>query len=239
VATLAASQPDRRPGAVARRGIMRSRTGRVALVIVVRAGAVACTSDAARRSSAPAAPPTTAAHPATHPSSASVAANVSPQQLRAQFEQLGQHALLTMRLNPQPGIQDLGLPTGRRGVAATQRRPEPAGRDGLRRHPGRPLPAAVAGLCQRPLHLCQRRRQPGRLGQAAGPGRPDGLLRGLRLLVGHRQHGQVQPDDAVGTARTRVTGLTRQVDSYAARDYSQAYKLERDTSRPPSPPAPP
>jgi hypothetical protein len=40
-------------GAVARRGIVRSRTGLVALVIVVLAGAVACTSDSARRSSAP------------------------------------------------------------------------------------------------------------------------------------------------------------------------------------------
>jgi hypothetical protein len=78
---------------------VRSRTGLVALVIVVLAGAVACTSDSARRSSAPAAPTTTAAHPATHPSSAPVAANASPQQLRAQFEQLlGQHALLAMRL---------------------------------------------------------------------------------------------------------------------------------------------
>jgi hypothetical protein len=40
---------------------------------------------------------------------------------------------------------------------------------------------------------------------------------------------QIQPDDAVRTARTRVLGLTRQIDAYAARDYSQAYKLERDT----------
>ena len=42
-------------------------------------------------------------------------------------------------------------------------------------------------------------------------------------------NGQVQPDDAVRTARTRVVGLIKQVDAYAARDYSQAYKLERDT----------
>ena len=40
-------------------------------------------------------------------------------------------------------------------------------------------------------------------------------------------NGQVQPDDAVRTARTRVVGLIKQ--AYAARDYSQAYKLERDT----------
>jgi hypothetical protein len=42
-------------------------------------------------------------------------------------------------------------------------------------------------------------------------------------------NGQVRSDDAVRTARTRVMGLMRQVDAYAARDYSQAYKTERDT----------
>jgi hypothetical protein len=78
---------------------MRSRTGLVALVIFVLAGAVACTSGSPRRSSAPAAPTTAAADHATHPSAAPIASNASPTQLRAQFEQLlGQHALLAMRL---------------------------------------------------------------------------------------------------------------------------------------------
>src|SRR5678815_5440161 len=78
---------------------MRSRTGLVALVIFVLAAAAACTSNTPSRSSPSAAPTTTAAHDATHPSSAPVAANASPTQLRAQFEQLlGQHALIALRL---------------------------------------------------------------------------------------------------------------------------------------------
>jgi hypothetical protein len=40
-------------------------------------------------------------------------------------------------------------------------------------------------------------------------------------------NGQVQAGDAVRTARTRVVGLIKQVDAYAADDYGQAYKIER------------
>ena len=78
---------------------MRSRTGLVALIVFVLAGAVACTSGSPRRSSAPAVPTTAAADHTTHPPSAPVAAEASPTKRRAQFEQLlGQHALLAMRL---------------------------------------------------------------------------------------------------------------------------------------------
>jgi hypothetical protein len=40
-------------------------------------------------------------------------------------------------------------------------------------------------------------------------------------------NGQIQPDDAIRAARGRVQGLIKQVDAYAAGDYGQAYKLER------------
>ena len=40
-------------------------------------------------------------------------------------------------------------------------------------------------------------------------------------------NGQVRAGDAVRTARTRVVGLIKQVDAYAADDYGQAYKIER------------
>src|SRR4029453_8875711 len=80
-----------------RRGIVRSRTGLVALVIFVLAAAVACTSDTASRSSSPASP-TTAAHHATDTTGTPAATTASPKELGAQFEQLlGQHALLPMR----------------------------------------------------------------------------------------------------------------------------------------------
>jgi hypothetical protein len=77
---------------------VRSRSGLVALVIFVLAAGVACTSDTASRSSSPASP-TTAAHHATDTTGTAAAADGSPKELGAQFEQLlGQHALLAMRL---------------------------------------------------------------------------------------------------------------------------------------------
>ena len=82
----------------ARRGIVRSRTGLVALVIFVLVVGAACTSGSASRSSLPASP-TTAAHHVTDTTGTEAAADGSPKELGAQFEQLlGQHALLAMRL---------------------------------------------------------------------------------------------------------------------------------------------
>ena len=78
---------------------MRSRTGLVALVIFVLVAAVACTSGTASRSSSPASPTTAAHHHVTDTTATPAAADGSPKELGAQFEQLlGQHALLAMRL---------------------------------------------------------------------------------------------------------------------------------------------
>ena len=149
---------------------MRSRTGPVALAILVLAGAVACTADSTGRSSAPAGPTTTAAHPATHPSSAPAAPNASPQQLRAQFEQLlGQHALLAMRLTRSQvartsDFQQVAEASLQHNSDALSQLVETAYDDTQ----GDRFQPLWQGLCQRPLYLRERCRQPGRISQAAG-----------------------------------------------------------------------
>ena len=210
---------------------MRSRTGLVALVIVVLAGAVACTSDSARRSSAPAAATTTAAHPATHPSGAPVAANASPTQLRAQFEQLlGQHALLAMRLTRSQvsrtsDFQQVAEASLQQNSDALSQLVETAYDDTQR---GRFQQLWQGYVTDLSTYASAAASQDASAKQQA---RADlmAYCDEYGSWLATASNGQVRSDDAVRTARTRVMGLTRQVDAYAARDYSQAYKLERDT----------
>jgi hypothetical protein len=210
---------------------MRSRTGLVALVIFVLAGAAACTSGSPGRSSTPAAPTTTAAHDATHPSGAPVAANGSPTQLRAQFEQLlGQHALLALRLT--------------RSQVAKSADFEQVAQASLQHNSD-----ALSQLVETAYdHTQGGRFQPlwqgyvtdlSAYASAAASQDPSAKQQARAELMAYcddygswlatASNGQVRSEDAARAARTRVVGLMRQIDAYAARDYSQAYRLERDT----------
>jgi hypothetical protein len=218
-------------GAAARRGIMRSRTGLVALTIVVLAGAAACTSDSAGRSSAPAAPTTTAADHATHPPGAPVAANASPQQLRAQFEQLlGQHALLAMRLtrsqvSKTADFQQVAEVSLQQNSDALSQLVETAYDDTQGNRFQQLWQGYVSDLSTYASAAASQDASAKQQARAELMAYCDAYGSWLATA----SNGQVQSDDAVRTARTRVLGLTRQIDAYAARDYSQAYKLERDT----------
>src|SRR4029450_12942776 len=80
-------------GAFFRRGIVRIRAGLTALVIVVLAVAVGCTSSGGDDAPAAATATTTAGHSRTT-TAAPLAADASPREVRARSEQLlGQHAL--------------------------------------------------------------------------------------------------------------------------------------------------
>jgi hypothetical protein len=229
-ATIAASSLTDDLGAAARRGIMRSRTGLVALVILVLAAAAACTSDSADRS-APAAPTTTAADHATHLPSAPVAPNASPTQLRAQFEQLlGQHALLAMRLTRSQvaktaDFQQVTEASLQHNSDALSQLVETAYDDTQRNRFQQLWQGYVTDLS---TYASAAASQDASAKQQA---RADlmAYCDDYGSWLATASNGQVQPDDATRTARTRVTGLMRQIDAYAARDYSQAYKLERDT----------
>jgi hypothetical protein len=229
-AMLAVSSLTHDLGAAARRGIMRSRTGLVALATLVLAGAVACTSDSARRSSAPATPTTTAAHDATHPSSTPVAPNASPTQLRAQFEQLlGQHALLAMRLTrsqvaKNSDFQQVAEASLQQNSDTLSQLVETAYDDTQGDRFQQLWQGYVTDLS---TYASAAASQDAPAKQQA---RADlmAYCDDYGSWLATASNGQVRSDDAVRTARTRVMDLMRQIDAYADRDYSQAYKLERD-----------
>jgi hypothetical protein len=208
---------------------VRSRTGLVTLVIFVLAAAVACTSNTASRSSSPASP-TTTAHHATDTTGTPAAVNASPRQLRAQFEQLlGQHALLAVRLarSEVTNASDFGQ------VAETSLQQNT---DALRQLVGTAyddtqsdrfkqlwqgyvtdLSAYASGAASQDASAKQK-------------ARADlmAYCEDYGAWLAGASNGQVQAGDAVRTARTRVMGLIKQADAYAARDYDQAYKIERE-----------
>jgi hypothetical protein len=210
---------------------VRLRTGLVALVIVVLAGAVACTSGSAPRSSAPAAPTTTAADHATHSPGAPVAPDASPQQLRAQFEQLlGQHALLAMRLTRSQvaktsDFEQVAEASLQQNSDALSQLVETAYDDTQGNRFQQLWQGYVSDLSTYASAAASQDASAKQQARAELMAYCDAY--GSWLATASNR--QIQPDDAVRTARTRVLGLTRQIDAYAARDYSQAYKLERDT----------
>jgi len=210
---------------------VRSRTGLVALVIYLLAGVAACTSGSAGRSSAPAAPTTTAADHATHPSGAPVAANASPTPLRAQFEQLlGEHALLAMRLtrsqvSKTSDFEHVAEASLQQNSDALSQLVETAYDDTQR---GRFQPLWQGYVSDLSTYASAAASQDASAKQQA---RADlmAYCDDYGSWLATASNGQVQADDAVRAARSRVLGLMRQVDAYAARDYGRAYKLERDT----------
>jgi hypothetical protein len=210
---------------------MRSRTGLVALVIFVLAGAVACTSGSPRRSSAPAAPTTAAADHATHPSAAPIASNASPTQLRAQFEQLlGQHALLAMRLTRSQvartaDVEQVADAALRQNSDALSQLVETAYDDTQGNRFQQLWQGYVTDLSTYASAVASRDASAKQQARADLMAYCDDYGSWLATA----SSGQVQPDDATRTARTRVLGLMRQIDAYAARDYDKAYKVERDT----------
>ncbi|HEX8135415.1 MAG TPA: hypothetical protein VF880_18535 [Actinomycetes bacterium] len=85
---------------------MRSRTGLVGLVILVLAAAAGCDANKPNRAGAPTS--TQAGHPADHMATPTtlLPADASPQQRRAEFEQLlGLHALVAVRVMRALAVQ--------------------------------------------------------------------------------------------------------------------------------------
>jgi hypothetical protein len=209
---------------------LRSRTGLVGLVILVLVATAAC--DANKPTiGAPAS--TQAGHPADHMATPTtlLPADASPEQLRGQFEQLlGQHALLALRL-------------ARSQVAKTAD-VEQVAQASLQHNSD-----ALSQLVETAYDHTQRGRfQPlwqgyvtdlSAYASAAASRDPSAKQQARAELMAYcddygawlatASNGQVRSEDAARAARTRVLGLMRQVDAYAARDYGQAYRLERDT----------
>jgi hypothetical protein len=208
---------------------VRSRTGLVVLVVFVLAVAVACTSGQASRSSSSASSTTAAHHHVTDTTGAPAAANASPKELGAQFEQLlGQHALLAMRLTRSEVTKasDFGQVAEASLEANTDALSQLVGTayDDAQGDRFRQLwQGYVTGLSTYAGAAASQdasAKQQARTGLMA-------YCDDYGAWLATASNGQVQAGDAVRTARTRVVGLLQQVDTYAARDYDQAYKIER------------
>jgi hypothetical protein len=215
---------------------MRSRTSLVALVIVVLAVAAACGSATASRPSAPAAPPP-AAHAATRAAgqqamtlaAATAAAQASPQQRRAQFEQLlGLHALLAVRLM--------------RSVVAAAPDFVPVASASLQDNTdalSQLVTAAYGGASGDRFTPLWQRHVTDLLSYANGVAGKDASAKQAArtaLLADAEAYGswlaqasggRVRASDAAAGVRMHVEELMKQADAYAARDYARAYRIER------------
>jgi hypothetical protein len=210
------------------RGIVRVRAGLPALVAVLVAAVVGCTSggDAGSRSAAVTA--TTAHHTVTP---TSLPADASPREVRARFEQLlGQHALLAVRLARSEAAKAPELQKVVEGSLA-------ANADAIAQAVGVSFDGAQA----------DRFRQLWRgytdelaaYADAAAAGNQAGAEEARTALLDHcdawgawlaeASGGRVQAAAATKSAQARVEQLMDQADAYADGDFATAYKLERET----------
>jgi hypothetical protein len=218
---------DVRRGSASWRGIVRSRTGLIALVIFILAAAVACGPGTAGRSGSSAAPPRS-----HHDMSLAVAtaAQASPGQVRAQFEQLlGLHALLAVRQmrSVVAAAPDIGQAAGVVLQANT---------DAL----GRLVAAAYGGAQADRFTPLWQRHLDDLLAYAKGVAGKDAsatqTTRAALLAdadaygswLAEASRGRVRATDAAAGVRMHVEELMEQADAYAARDYQRAYRIERE-----------
>ena len=206
---------------------MRVRAGLIALVTVVLAAAAACTSGGEGGASSSGAAPTTTAH---HSSGATpVAADASPKEVRARFEQLlGQHALLAVRLTRS----EVAKATDLKNAAQTSMT---ANTDALHQLVGVAYDGTEADRFKQ-LWQGYTTELAAYAGAAAGQSAGGKQEARAALLdycgdwgsfLAQASDGRVEAGTAERTAQARVEGLMGQVDAYAARDYDKAYKLER------------
>jgi hypothetical protein len=225
ITTLAV--PRRRTtGLCSLEGIVRSRTGLIALVTFVLATAVGCGPATADRSDL-SAPPRKINHHAMR--LAAVAATASPRQVRAGFEQLlGLHALLAVR--QMRSVVAVAPAFGQvAGVSLQQNTGE------LTRLVGTAYGSAQADrftkLWQRHLvDLMAYAKGVAATNTSAAKTARAALLADAQAYgswLAQASKGRIQASDAAAGVRMHVEELMDQADAYAAHDYAQAYRIER------------
>ena len=205
---------------------MRVRAGLTVLAIVVVVAAVGCTSAGERGARPSAAATATTTH---HATANILAADASPRVVRARFEQLlGQHALLAVRL----GRSEVAMAPELQKVAETSLA---ANADALAQS------VAVAYDDTRADRFEQLwegyTEQLTAYAEATATGNSAGVQEARAALEAHcddwgawlaeASGGRVAAGQATRNAQARVERLMEQVDAYAGRDYTRAYKLER------------
>jgi hypothetical protein len=206
--------------------MVRSRTGLIALVSFVLAAAVACAAGTAGRSDSPAVAPRS--HHAMS-LAAAPAAQASPRQVRAQFEQLlGLHALLAVR---QMRSVVVAAPELQRAIEGSLQ----ANTEALNRL----VVEAYGGAQADRFAPLWRRHLADLVSYAKGvAGKDSSAKQTARTLLvadadaygswlAEASKGRVGASDAAAGVRMHVEELMEQADAYAARDYARAYRVER------------
>jgi hypothetical protein len=209
------------------RGIVRVRAGLTALATVVLVATVGCTSGGENGSRPSAAATDTTAHHSTTP--ATLAADASPREVRARFEQLlGQHALLAVRL----GRSEVAMAPELQKVVETSLATNAGA---LAQSVGVTYDAAAADRFEElwkgyTTELAA-------YAEGAATGNDAAVQEARSALADHCEDwgawlaeasgGRVEAAQATKNAQARVDQLLEQVDAYADRDYDQAYALER------------
>jgi hypothetical protein len=217
---------------------MRARTGPSLLVLVaaVLAVAAACSSGGDRQPTpTPASQGQAAGQHQGHPAPAQAAPGrpPAPQDLRAGFEQLlGRHTLLTARLMRS---EVFGAPDVKQATQASVERNTGELRQLVaaaynaqegERFEGRWDPI-VTHLGE--YAVAVGKRAPADRQAAAGALAADSRAYGAWLDTASQ--GRVNPAEAERAVKAHIDALTRQADAYAARDYDEAYRLEREAFR--------
>ena len=206
---------------------MRVRAGVAALVIMVLAGAVGCTS--AKEGAGPAAATASTVHEHTA-APAALAADASPREVRARFEQLlGQHALLAVRLARSEVAR---TPELQKVVQSSLAANEGA----LTQAVGATYDGTDADRFKQLWGDYTDQLNAYAEGTAAGNSAGVQEARAALLAsckdwgawLAGASGGRVKAGQATRTAEVRVEELMDQVDAYAGKDYDKAYKLERD-----------
>jgi hypothetical protein len=207
---------------------VRVRGGLAALVIVVLAGTVGCTARQEGASPAQSATATTVHQHAAAP--ATLAANASPREVRARFEQLlGQHALLAVRLTRSEVGKAPELQKVVQGSLT-------ANADAITQAVGATYDTTQAERFRQLWRSYSDQLDAYAEGKAAGNNAGASEARAALLAgckdwgtwLAEASGGRVSAAKATSTAQARVDGLMDQVDAYAGKDYAKAYKLERD-----------
>jgi hypothetical protein len=206
---------------------VRSRTGLIPLAAFVLVAAIAGAVATAGRPGSSAAPPPVGQQ-AVRLAAAS-AAQASPRQVRAQFEQLlGLHALLAVR---QMRAVVAAAPELQRATEASLQ----ANTDAL----SQLVASAYGGApADRFTPLWQRHLGDLLAYAKAVAGNDTSAKQTARTLLladadaygswqAEASKGRVKASDAAAGVRMHVTELMDQVDAYAARDYARAYRIER------------
>jgi len=208
---------------------VRVRAGLTLLVAVVVATAVGCTSGGGDDARAPAAATATTVHHMTT-TQTDLAADASPREVRARFEQLlGQHALLTMRLARSEVDK---APELRKVVQSSL----DANTGAIQQAVGVTFDGTQADRFQQLWkgYTDDMAAYANSAASANGAGAEEArasLLAGCKdwgAFLAEASGGRVQAAKATRTAQARVTDLMDQADAYADKDYDRAFKLERE-----------